>query len=108
MMNKQPLTKEILLVITLVQAAKKLFIQESRMLRESDINIENIYTDNLKVSHCWSSRTREYYMNLDGKYLESIGLCKSELCFIAIEDYELTKEISYADINDLERFCFSY
>jgi hypothetical protein len=107
-MTKLKMNEELLSLICLIQGAKKLFINESKLNSRRTTVKNQSYTENMKHDNDWKKRTENYYNSLCTHYLKSIGLVKDEICLEAVENFNITNEIMMTQVHELGKFSLSY
>ncbi len=92
MTKKIKLCKKSLRIIILIQAKKKLAINESI----------------LSISKDWYMDTKKYYQNFPSNMLSEVGLVKTDSCFNAILKFKVTKVMKHTIFESMAVTDLSY
>jgi hypothetical protein len=111
-MKTLTMTATLLDIISAIQAAHNLFMQEAMLYGSGDTPKPEkeclCYSDRLSSPDDHSHRTRNYYFSLADKLVQSAGLAKNEYCFTAICRYEIPVSMLEATPDELSAYRFTY
>lgn len=101
-MKKLIMTMDLLCVISMIQAAKNLYVNEVHL---ADMGFPVI--SDIPVTD-WLGRVRRYVYDFDQAIFDNLGLSKNEFCIRAIIDFNITDEMKEASHDELHQFSFCY
>ncbi|ELP6119512.1 TPA: hypothetical protein I7730_00040 [Vibrio vulnificus] len=62
----------------------------------------------LNLTKNWQEDTRQYFFNLDSKWIESLGLEQNDECLFGIIRFDISEEIKSTKHDQLHKFSLTY